>query len=247
MAKCRLLYQENEELGKVINSGMVGKVEGELAMQKNFGFEVKKSQIGIDFFFFKYYVNHYILNIYIFFMFYSEMDQFLQDLDDDVESMQSTINYLQNELIKYKTAAAQTSSNTETIFIPKESDNDKDDVFTTKSISSASYSEIPTKFIRTIHEGMPYKTYSSMDMKYLKDTMSSHSKVNELKIFGTDDQYDQIERVHMCKNRSEGNRYEEKRKKSDRRQYREGKWYYKKIKSDGPKITEIQTNDEDTK
>jgi len=46
MAKCRLLYQENEELGKVINSGRVAKLEGELALQKNFGEEVKKSQSG---------------------------------------------------------------------------------------------------------------------------------------------------------------------------------------------------------
>lgn len=46
MAKCRLLYQENEELGKVINSGRVAKLESELALQKNFGEEVKKSQLG---------------------------------------------------------------------------------------------------------------------------------------------------------------------------------------------------------
>lgn len=46
MAKCRLLYQENEELGKVVNSGRVAKLESELALQKNFGEEVKKSQSG---------------------------------------------------------------------------------------------------------------------------------------------------------------------------------------------------------
>lgn len=46
MAKCRLLYQENEELGKLVNSGRVAKLEGELALQKNFGEEVKKSQSG---------------------------------------------------------------------------------------------------------------------------------------------------------------------------------------------------------
>jgi len=46
MAKCRLLYQENEELGKVVNSGRVAKLEGELALQKNLSEEVKKSQSG---------------------------------------------------------------------------------------------------------------------------------------------------------------------------------------------------------
>lgn len=76
MAKCRLLYQENEELGRVISSGRVAKLEGELALQKSFSEEVKKSQ--------------------------SELDEFLQDLDEDVEGMQSTIYYLQQELRKAK-------------------------------------------------------------------------------------------------------------------------------------------------
>ena len=46
MAKCRLLHQENEELGKMISSGRVAKLEGELALQKSFSEEVKKSQFG---------------------------------------------------------------------------------------------------------------------------------------------------------------------------------------------------------
>ena len=61
MAKCRLLYQENEELGKLTNSGRIAKLEGELALQKSFSDEVKKSQL--------------------------ELDEFLQDLDEDVEGM----------------------------------------------------------------------------------------------------------------------------------------------------------------
>lgn len=46
MAKCRLLYQENEELGKAVASGRMAKLEGELALQKSFSLEVKKSQSG---------------------------------------------------------------------------------------------------------------------------------------------------------------------------------------------------------
>ncbi|XP_017961209.1 pre-mRNA-splicing regulator female-lethal(2)D isoform X2 [Drosophila navojoa] len=72
MAKCRLLYQENEELGKMTSNGRLAKLETELAMQKNFSEEVKKSQ--------------------------SELDDFLQELDEDVEGMQSTILFLQQEL-----------------------------------------------------------------------------------------------------------------------------------------------------
>lgn len=49
MAKCRLLHQENEELGKMISSGRVAKLEGELALQKSFSEEVKKSQFGLYF------------------------------------------------------------------------------------------------------------------------------------------------------------------------------------------------------
>lgn len=72
MAKCRLLYQENEELGKMTSNGRMAKLETELAMQKSFAEEVKKSQ--------------------------SELDDFLQELDEDVEGMQSTILFLQQEL-----------------------------------------------------------------------------------------------------------------------------------------------------
>ena len=46
MAKCRFLYQENEELGKMIESGRIAKLEGELALHKNFSEELKKSQSG---------------------------------------------------------------------------------------------------------------------------------------------------------------------------------------------------------
>lgn len=46
MAKCRLLYQENEELGRMISSGRIAKLEGELALQKSYSEEVKKSQSG---------------------------------------------------------------------------------------------------------------------------------------------------------------------------------------------------------
>ncbi|GFY57553.1 pre-mRNA-splicing regulator female-lethal(2)D [Trichonephila inaurata madagascariensis] len=76
MAKCRLLYQENEELGKIISSGRMAKLEGDLALQKSFSEEMKKSQ--------------------------SELDEFLLELDEDVEGMQSTIYYLQQQLREAK-------------------------------------------------------------------------------------------------------------------------------------------------
>lgn len=76
MAKCRMLYQENEELGKITSSGRIATLEGDLALQKSFSEEVRQSQL--------------------------ELDCFLADLDEDVEGMQSTILFLQQELRKAK-------------------------------------------------------------------------------------------------------------------------------------------------
>lgn len=76
MAKCRLLYQENEELGKITSSGRIAMLEGDLALQKSLSEEVRQSQL--------------------------ELDSFLADLDEDVEGMQSTILFLQQELRKAK-------------------------------------------------------------------------------------------------------------------------------------------------
>jgi len=72
MAKCRMLYQENEDLGKMISSGRLAKLESDLALQRSLTEEMKKSQ--------------------------SELDELVQELDEDVEGMQSTIYYLQQEL-----------------------------------------------------------------------------------------------------------------------------------------------------
>ena len=47
MAKCRMLLQENEELGKMITSGRTAKLEGEIALQKTLVQEMKKNQQGI--------------------------------------------------------------------------------------------------------------------------------------------------------------------------------------------------------
>lgn len=46
MAKCRLLHQENEELGKLTSNGRLAKLESELAMQKGISDDLKKSHCG---------------------------------------------------------------------------------------------------------------------------------------------------------------------------------------------------------
>ncbi|XP_074662402.1 pre-mRNA-splicing regulator WTAP-like [Tubulanus polymorphus] len=72
MAKCRMLLQENDELGKVVSSGRIAKLEGDIALEKTLVQEMKKSQ--------------------------AEIDEFLVELDEDVEGMQSTIYILQQQL-----------------------------------------------------------------------------------------------------------------------------------------------------
>ena len=46
MSKCRQLLQENEDLGKMISSGRLSKLESELAMQKSLCEEMKKNQVS---------------------------------------------------------------------------------------------------------------------------------------------------------------------------------------------------------
>ncbi|XP_042205532.1 pre-mRNA-splicing regulator WTAP-like isoform X2 [Homarus americanus] len=81
MAKCRLLIKENEELGRMITSGRLAKLEGDLALQRNFSEELKRSQ--------------------------SELDEFLLEMDEDTEGMQGTIYYLQQQLRQAKERIAQ--------------------------------------------------------------------------------------------------------------------------------------------
>ena len=80
MARCRQLLQENEEIGKMVTSGRLAKLEGELSMQKALCEEMKKNQV--------------------------EMDDFVQELDDDMEGMQSTIYFLQQQLKEAKETIA---------------------------------------------------------------------------------------------------------------------------------------------
>jgi len=85
MAKCRQLYQENEDLGKMIASGRLAKLEGELALQKNLTEEMKKNQL--------------------------EMDEFMAEMEEECEGMQSTIYYLQQQLKEAKEKIVKLEAN----------------------------------------------------------------------------------------------------------------------------------------
>lgn len=61
MAKCRMLYQENEDLGKMITSGRLAKLESDLALQKSLTEEMKKAQSGeYDEFIYQYFQFQFI-------------------------------------------------------------------------------------------------------------------------------------------------------------------------------------------
>lgn len=72
MARCRTLIQENEELGKLVNSGRVAKLEGDLSMLRTHCQELQKSQ--------------------------TEVDDYLLVMDEDLEAMQATVIYVQKQL-----------------------------------------------------------------------------------------------------------------------------------------------------
>ena len=46
MGKCRMLIQENQELGKQLSQGRIAQLEAELALQKKYSDELKESQDG---------------------------------------------------------------------------------------------------------------------------------------------------------------------------------------------------------
>jgi len=48
MAKCRLLLNENEELGRTISSGSVAKLESTIALEKKLSQEMRKAEKGLD-------------------------------------------------------------------------------------------------------------------------------------------------------------------------------------------------------
>lgn len=46
MGKCRMLIQENQELGRQLSQGRIAQLEAELALQKKYSEELKSSQDG---------------------------------------------------------------------------------------------------------------------------------------------------------------------------------------------------------
>ncbi|KAL0164716.1 hypothetical protein M9458_040469, partial [Cirrhinus mrigala] len=84
MAKCRMLIQENQELGRQLSQGRIAQLEAELALQKKYSEELKSSQ--------------------------NELNDFIIQLDEEVEGMQSTILVLQQQLRETRQQLSQMNS-----------------------------------------------------------------------------------------------------------------------------------------
>ncbi|XP_062566979.1 pre-mRNA-splicing regulator WTAP-like [Saccostrea cucullata] len=132
MAKCRMLLQENEELGKVITSGRTAKLEGEIAVQKQLVQEMKGNQ--------------------------SELDEFLGDLEEDVEGMQSMIYALQQQLKETKEQVSK---------LEEENSKLKSSV-QTGAVSQTSNSAIPS-------------SSPTLDLKEIKQEMDTDPVKQEIK------------------------------------------------------------------
>ncbi|XP_010900432.2 pre-mRNA-splicing regulator WTAP isoform X2 [Esox lucius] len=86
MAKCRMLIQENQELGRQLSQGRIAQLEAELALQKKYSEELKSSQ--------------------------DELNDFIIQLDEEVEGMQSTILVLQQQLRETRQQLSQNPAQT---------------------------------------------------------------------------------------------------------------------------------------
>uniref|UniRef100_H2XP93 Pre-mRNA-splicing regulator WTAP n=2 Tax=Ciona intestinalis TaxID=7719 RepID=H2XP93_CIOIN len=76
MSRCRTLLAENKDLGLQISQGKISQLEAELALQKKYSEELKSSQ--------------------------DELNEFVIQLDEEVEGMQGTIKVLQQQLSSAK-------------------------------------------------------------------------------------------------------------------------------------------------
>lgn len=103
-----MLIQENQELGRQLSQGRIAQLEAELALQKKYSEELKSSQDGelknfsIHSLHSWFILNRLQLNSLFFFvplhLCGPELNDFIIQLDEEVEGMQSTILVLQQQL-----------------------------------------------------------------------------------------------------------------------------------------------------
>lgn len=171
-----------------------------------------------------------------------ELDEFLQDLDEDVEGMQSTIYFLQNELQKCKTSVQNTNNtdNKETNQKTVVNGIKKEDTTETPQVTQI---EVSTQLVKTKSDSKSEKHNKSKDSKHSKDSKGNLPKVKKSRpvtLEGTDQSGNNL-KVHKSKHKSDGCKSEEKRIKSEKRTHKKEEVVHKKSKSERPKSTEVKT------
>jgi len=165
------------------------------------------------------------------------LDEFLQDLDEDVEGMQSTIYLLKNELQKCK-ASMQNSEHKKTN--PKTAVNGiKKEAVINPETPSISKSETPKQLVEIKSDVKLSKHDKSKDSKLLncKKNRPKVKKSQPAIAESTVVQSGKIPKVH----KSGGSKSEGKRKKSEKRSQSKSEVVLKKSKSDQSKSTEVNT------
>lgn len=99
MAKCRLLYQENEELGKIVSNG---RLQNDIEIHKSLCEDLKRSQV--------------------------DFEGIIQDLDLDVEGFASNIILLQQNLKVLEEKNLSLDQELSCLKKEKEQDHDTDSV-----------------------------------------------------------------------------------------------------------------------
>jgi len=163
------------------------------------------------------------------------LDEFLQDLDEDVEAMQSTIYLLQNELQKTKASLQNTNDTDNKKTNPKVNGITKDDVITTET-HSISKTEISTNVVEPTHDNKSSKQNIPKDCKC---NLQKVKKIRPIKA-EVSDLSGKTHKVHKSKLKSDKIKSEEKRIKSEKRTLNKDEVILKKSKYDGSKITEIK-------
>lgn len=167
------------------------------------------------------------------------MDEFLQDLDEDVEGMQSTIYLLQNELQKCKASIQHTNSTENKEIDPKAVINGikKENVSNTDT-TLISKTETPVHLVET---KVVNKHDKPKDPKHLKDCKSNQPKEKKPRPAITEgkDQSTKNSKVHKSRHKSDTSKKEEKHIKSEKRAHSKDEVLLKKSKSDQSKSPEV--------
>lgn len=163
------------------------------------------------------------------------MDEFLQDLDEDVEGMQSTIYLLKNKLQKSSvkdTEHKKTNSKAVVNGIKKEAVVSKETPLVSKSETPKQLVEIKPDIKLSKHDKSKDSKHLNCNNNQLKVKKSRQKKTESTVV-----QSEKVPKVH----KSDSSKSEEKCKKSEKRPQSNSDVVIKKLKSDQSKITEVKT------